>query len=317
MIRYAYSFALACLLTIIIMPKAIKFFYKKGFTDKPTKRKQHNEPIPLCGGIVMYIAFIIIYWIFFGFHSRESFAILLASSLVMGIGLVDDYYKTKEIEFKIMPRVIVQLIAAIIIYNSGIVFKGITNPVDGSYILLPEVLQFILSILWMFGVTTVVNWSDGMDGLAGGITAISSSTLFVVAIAKGQRESAIMSIILLGVIIGFLRFNKHPAKVFMGDSGANFIGFILSIIALDGAFKQATVVSILIPILALGVPIFDNIFVILKRYKEGKPIYKADRTQIHYRLENRGLTTKQVVTAICFLSGMLSVLSLIILFYNK
>lgn len=317
MIRYGYEFIVSIVLTIIIMPIAINIFTKKGFTDKPTKRKKHLQAIPLCGGIVMYFAFMVSYLIFIGVNSAQSLAVFIAASMVMMIGFVDDYYKTKGKEFSIFPRVFVQLLAAYIVYKAGIVFEGITNPIDGSYVILPWFLQFILSLLWMFGVTTVVNWSDGMDGLAGGITAISSSTLLVVALAKGQIESATMSIILLAVIVGFLRFNRHPAKVFMGDSGANFIGFILSIIALDGAFKQATVVSILIPILALGVPIFDNIFVIFKRYTEGKPVYKADRSQIHYRLENKGLNTRQVVVVVCLLSSALSLISLLLLFTNR
>lgn len=165
-----------------------------------------------------------------------------------------------------------------IVYVSGNAFTGFYNPFSGDYIVLPVILSFLLTIIWIFGVTTVINFSDGMDGLAGALTAISAITLFVVALAKGQSSSAIMAISLIGVTLAYLRYNKPPAKIFMGDAGATFLGFILAVIALDGAFKQATVLSLFIPILALGVPIFDNIFVVVKRFIQGKSIYQADAT---------------------------------------
>ena len=190
---------------------------------------------------------------------------------------------------------------------------GFTNPLTGIYISLPEWVQFVLTITWIFGVTTVINWSDGMDGLAGGISLISSMTFFVAAIVLKQGESAVLSIILGGAILGFLKYNKYPAKVFMGDSGANVIGFLLSIKAIEGALKQATIMSLFIPILALAVPIFDNLFVIFKRFTEGKPVYQADRSQMHYRLEEKGLTVQQSVNYIMIISLGFSIISIILL----
>lgn len=170
-----------------------------------------------------------------------------------------------------------------------------------------------MQISWIFGITTVINWSDGVDGLAGSLSAIAGSTLFVVALAKNQTDSAMMSILFVGALIGFLKYNKYPAKIYMGDSGANFSGFILAIIALDGAFKQATMISIIIPVLVLGVPIFDNIYVVIKRIIRGRPIYEADSSQIHHRLISSGLTPKQVVRLISLVSLCLSLISIIIL----
>ena len=165
--------------------------------------------------------------------------------MIVVIGLIDDWYKTKGKEFPIFPRLIIQLLSAILVFKAGIVFKGFTNPITGNFIELNQTIQFLLTITWIFGVTTVINWSDGMDGLAGGLSLISAITFFLAAIILNQAESALISIILVGAILGFLYYNKYPAKVFMGDSGANFLGFILSITALDGAFKQATVMSFL------------------------------------------------------------------------
>ncbi|QLY81170.1 MraY family glycosyltransferase [Clostridium intestinale] len=313
--KYVIALISTFLIVYFIIPFLMKLFVKYDFLDKPTKRKNHRDPIPLCGGVGMFIGFFIVYFLAMGRNiNKENISVFIGALAILIIGLVDDYYKTRGKEFPIYPRFLVQILAAILVYNSGISFSGFTNPITGEFIQLHIALQFLLTVTWLFGVTTVINWSDGMDGLAGSISTISSVTLFIVAIVMNQSDSAIVCIILVGAILGFLNYNRHPAVVFMGDSGANFLGFILGIIALDGAFKQATIMSLFIPILALGVPIFDNIFVIFKRYTEGKPVYQADRSQIHFRLQEKGLTTNQVVAYICAISFVLSLLSIVLLF---
>lgn len=314
--NYFIEFIISFLLVAILLPILMKLSTKIGFTDKPTKRKKHKKVTPLCGGLVIFIGFFALYYFVEKDNEYQSIWIFISSLLILIIGLVDDFYKSKGKEFPILPRLIIQILAAILVFNAGIAFKGFTNPFTGQYVVLSTFLQFVLSITWMFGVTTVINWSDGMDGLAGGISLVSSATFFIAAIILGQVYSASMSIILAGSICGFLIYNRYPAKVFMGDSGANFLGFILSIIALDGAFKQATVLSVLLPILALAVPIFDNLFVIFKRFNEGKPVYQADRSQMHFRLEEKGLTKPQIVNFIVGISIVCACLSIILLFYN-
>ena len=304
------SFSIVFILTPILMKVALKY----NFTDKPTKRKKHRGPIPLCGGISMFIGFFIPYFIVFYDHPfKEKYGIFIGALLILIIGVVDDYYKSIGKEFAIIPRLIVQLLAAIIVYKSGVVFQGFTNPFTNTYVVLPTIIQFILTITWIFGVTTVINWSDGMDGLAGGLSFISAMTFAASAVILSQPPSLLFSLMIAGVVLAFLFYNKYPARIFMGDSGANFLCFILSIIALDGAFKAATILSLLIPILALAVPIFDNIFVIFKRFSEGKPIYQADRSQLHYRLEAKGLNTKQVVSFISAISLVFSIISILML----
>ena len=301
------------LIVYLIMPLLMNISNKFEFTDKPTKRKKHSAPIPLCGGIGVYIGFFIMYFVIVKDNRSEQMWIFLASTMILFIGLVDDYFKTRGKEFPIYPRFIVQIISAIMVFNAGVVFRGFTNPFSGEYITLPVEVQFILTITWIFGVTTVINWTDGMDGLAGGISIVSSLTFFIAAVILNQSDGAIVSLILAAAIFGFLIYNKYPARVFMGDSGANLIGFLLSIIAIDGAFKQSTVMSLFIPVLALAVPIFDNIFVIIKRFTEGKPVYQADRSQMHFRLEEKGLTTKQIVNYIVGISLVCSVISILLL----
>lgn len=312
--KYLLATILAFSVVFILTPILMKLAFKYNFTDKPTKRKKHRGEVPLCGGIAMFIGFFTSYFtIFYNYNFDEKYGIFIGSLLILIIGVIDDYYKSIGKEFGITPRLIVQLLAAIIVFKSGIAFEGFTNPFTDKYVTLAPIVQFVLTITWIFGVTTVINWSDGMDGLAGGLSFISAMTFAATAIILAQPPSLLFSLMIAGVVLAFLFYNRYPAKVFMGDSGANFLGFILSIIALDGAFKGATILSLMIPILALAVPIFDNIFVIFKRFSEGKPIYQADRSQIHYRLQAKGLNTNQVVTFISIISLTCSIVSILIL----
>lgn len=312
--KFLLATIIAFLTVFILTPILMKLAFKYNFTDKPTKRKIHKGATPLCGGIAMFIGFFTAYFIaFHNYNFDEKYGIFIGALLILLIGVVDDYYKSIGKEFGIIPRLIVQLLAAVIVFKSGIAFEGFTNPFTDKYITLSPIVQFVLTITWIFGVTTVINWSDGMDGLAGGLSFISAMTFAATAIILGQPPSLLFSLITAGVVLAFLFYNRYPAKVFMGDSGANFLGFILSIIALDGAFKGATILSLMIPILALAVPIFDNIFVIFKRFSEGKPIYQADRSQIHYRLQEKGLNTNQIVTFISIISLTCSVISILLL----
>ncbi len=316
---YVLAMVISLITALITMPFLMKLANKLHFTDKPSKRKQHKVPTPLCGGLALYFGFFVSYFIFPRDDMKllQQLTVFVAATMIIIIGLIDDWYKTKGKEFAIFPRLVIQLLSAILVFKAGVFFQGFTNPFTGSYVELNTTIQFILTITWICGVTTVINWSDGMDGLAGGLSLISAITFFLAAIILEQSDSALVSIMLVGTILGFLYYNRFPAKVFMGDSGANFLGFILSITALEGAFKQATVLSLFIPILALAVPIFDNLFVIIKRFSEGKPVYQADRSQIHFRLEKRGLTTVQVVNYIMLISLSFSAISIILLLIKR
>ncbi|WP_375790252.1 MraY family glycosyltransferase [Paenibacillus agricola] len=313
---YAFSFLVSFVIVLLLIPPFAKLAFRLDFVDKPredVERKIHREPIPLTASYVIFIGFFVTYLLFTRDFTWQTGALFIGGVLLLVIGTLDDWYKTKGKDFPALPKLIVQVSAAVVVYASGITFDGFYNPFSGEYVVLPVILQFFLTILWIFGVTTVINFSDGMDGLAGGLAAISAVTLFIVAVAKGQTNSAIMAIILVGVTVAYLRYNKPPAKIFMGDAGATFLGFILAVIALDGAFKQATVLSLFIPILALGVPIFDNIFVVIKRFLQGKSIYQADASQAHYRLLRAGLNHKQVVLFLCLISTCLCLSSIILL----
>lgn len=315
--QYLVVFIAAMLIVLGVTPILMKLSLKYNFTDKPTERKKHRGEIPLCGGVAMYIGFFSLYFFIGDTALSTKLGIFMAATLILGIGLIDDYFKSIGKEFPIYPRLIIQLLAAYIAFKSGVDFQGFANPFTGEYIYLSQGLQLVLTITWIFGVTTVINWTDGMDGLAGGLSFISAMTFAAVALILGQSASVFASVLVAGITIGFVYYNRYPAKIFMGDSGANLIGFLLSIIALDGAFKGTTVFSLFIPILALAVPIFDNIFVIFKRFSEGKPVYQADRSQMHYRLEAKGLTTVQIVKYITAISLACSMVSIVLLLIKK
>ncbi|MGQ8873370.1 MraY family glycosyltransferase [Paenibacillus amylolyticus] len=313
---YILAFILSFAVVVLLIPPLGRLAHKLDFVDKPredVERKLHRQPIPLTASYAIFAGFFLTYIALTKELTWETAALVAGGMLLLTIGTIDDWYKTKGKDFPALPKMIIQVSAAVLVFASGIAFTGFVNPFNAEYVLLPIWLQFILTILWIFGVTTVINFSDGMDGLAGGLSAISAITLFIVAITKGQSDSALMSITLVGVTLGYLKYNKAPAKVFMGDAGATFLGFILAVIALDGAFKQATMLSIFIPILALGVPIFDNIFVVIKRFLQGKAIYQADASQAHYRLLRAGLNHKQVVAVLYLVSTCLCLSSIILL----
>ncbi len=313
--KYFFSLFLSLSIMLVITPKLRKLAYKIDYLEKPNEsadRKIHKEAKPYLAGLGIYFTFWFCYLIIIKDFSLKTLLLLISSTMIFAIGMLDDWYKIKGRDLKALPKLFVQLSACILVYFAGVRFLGFTNIFNGSFIMLPVWLQFILSVVWLFGVTTVINFTDGMDGLAGGLSCIASCTLFIVALAKGNAYSAVMGIILVGICLGYLKYNKFPSKILMGDAGATFLGFILGIISLDGAFKQATLLSLFVPVLALGLPIFDNLFVVFKRIKSGKPVYIGDSTQVHYRLLKMGFSQKQVVYMLYLISICLNLCAIIV-----
>ena len=261
----------------------------------------------------MFIGILPAFIIFVGFGSIEYIAIMLGALIILGIGLLDDHSKTRGREFPVLPRLLAHIGAATIVFAAGIRFSWLNVPFMEDYIVLPFVAQYVITVMWIFGVTTVMNFSDGLDGLAGGFSGITAIVLFVAAVFTNQVSSAFMSVALIGCIIAFMRYNFFPAKIFMGDSGANFLGYLLAVISLHGLFRQATIVSMVIPVMALGVPIFDSLAVVIKRFIARKPIYKADNSHIHQRLMKKGLNPVQTVVFLLLICVCLSLTSIILM----
>ena len=324
---FVIAFVVAVLLALLAVPVLKRVAVKFDFTDKPTKRKLHTEPIPLIGGVVMLSSFLIGFIIFVVIFDSTAYpydtlgimgtiAIIVGALLITGVGLVDDYSKTRGKDFPVFPRVFVHFSVGVLAFIGGIRFLGFVNPFTHYYVYLPIWLQFFLTVIWFMGLITVFNFMDGLDGLAGLLALLSGITLFIVAISMNQSDSALMAILVVGMIAGFLKFNLPPAKIYMGDSGAYLLGFLLAVISLHGTFKQATLISMLIPILAMGVPIFDSILVVFRRLKAGRPAHKPDNTHhthIHYRLVKAGLKPTHAVLIIFLLSLCLNLASIIIM----
>ena len=326
---YGFAFLVAFALVFALIPALTKLAARLDFTDKPTERKRHSVPIPFAGGVAMFIAFSVGFIIFVVFMSPPAYAqagdllgatgiaaVLGGTTLIVGIGLLDDFAKTRGKEFPVWPRIAVHIGAAALAFAAGIRFTGFFNPFTDSYVELHIAIQFALTMLWFVGLVTVFNFMDGLDGLSGLLALLSGCTLFVVAMTMSQSDSAFMAALFVGAVVGFLRYNLPPAKVFMGDAGAYMLGYLLAAISLHGAFKQATVISVFIPILAMGVPIFDSVLVVARRLIARKPAHMADSsdiTHIHYRLLKKGMKPAHAVAVIFLLSACLNLTSIIIM----
>ncbi len=302
------SFGIVLLLVPFVKMLAVKY----GFVDRPTNRKIHRNPIPLMGGVAIYIGCVISLILFLGI-SDQTLSIIAGGTVLVLVGLLDDGFKAKGREFPVWPRLIVYIVVSSVPLWFGIEIIGMTNPAHMEMVFFPVWLVWLGTMAWVFGITNMVNFIDGVDGLASGIVTISSLTLLIVSVIQKQEEPGVMSAILAGAAIAFLLFNFHPAKIFMGDAGAIFLGYALAVIAIDGAFKSATFVSILVPVLALGVPILDTVIVFSRRFMQGKGLHTADKLHTHHSLMQWGLTQTQTVSFLYLVGALFSLLSIILM----
>lgn len=314
---YVWALVVSFLLVFLSVPFVQRLALRTGFLDVPNQRKIHKDPVPLLGGLAIYGGFALTSALFTR-RGPEFWGILLGGFLILAIGVLDDYGKTRRRELSALPKFLVQLVAAAILPLFNISIQGIHVPLfHQMFLVFPWWLRALTTIIWVVGITNMLNFLDGVDGLAAGISAISATTLFCIALVKGHADMALFSIILIGCALGFLRHNFHPAKIFMGDAGATFLGYVLAAIAVDGAFKSATLVSVIIPVLALGVPIMDAFYVIFRRFRENRPIYVADKGHTFHQLMSAGLSQKQTVTFLYLLGICFSLGSIVILLVNR
>lgn len=315
------SGVIAFLVAFVLAPLLRSLAIKLKFVDLPNDRKIHREPLPLLGGAAMFAGVLAIAIVAFAWNDwlkTPYLGVMIGALMLFGIGLLDDFFKTRGKDFSVSIRFGVQILSALLIPLFGGGIQGFTSPIGNHHFIgLPTVLSVIITVLWVVGVTNVFNFLDGVDGLAAGIAAISASTLFFIAIIKGDALSAWFAIGVTGAAIGFLRHNFYPARIIMGDAGSTVLGYLLAAIASVGAFKSATVISIGVPILALGVPIFDAVRVVLVRARAGKPVYKPDQSHVHHWLLRSGLTQVQTVTVVYLISACFSLASMIVLLLNR
>lgn len=314
-VAFVVAVAIAYLTTPLVRHLAIK----RNVMVRPGGRRVHTTLMPLWGGIAIYAAFALASLLFFTFGGLTSqqhmnvAAILVAGGFVVVMGLLDDM---KEFSAIVQTGAIVG--SAVILALFGVRIQFISDPFHSHHmILLNPWVSWVLTITWVFLVTKTIDFMDGLDGLAAGIGAISSGVLGIMAHYSGQPHVALLAAALSGACIGFLRFNFNPAKIFMGTGGSQFIGFSLAAISITGAFKSAAAAAIALPVLVLGVPIFDGMFVILHRLLNGQPMHVADKTHLHHRLIARGMSHKQAVLVIYLITGFFGMCALTFIWYSR
>ncbi|MFP4661384.1 MAG: glycosyltransferase family 4 protein [Halanaerobiales bacterium] len=301
---YLGAFVISLVLAYFFTPLAKKIALRINAVDMPSNRRINKEAIPTMGGIAIFIAFLIPV-LLLSVLDTIMLGILIGGTIILYFGILDDLY-----EIPPWLKLLGQIIAASVLIISGVKIEFITNPFGGMIYL--GYWGIPLTLLWIVGVTNTVNLVDGLDGLAAGITAIAALTLFFVGLQEGQTIAAIMALSLAGSSLGFLKYNFNPAEIFMGDTGAMFCGFILAAISVSGALKSAAAVTLIVPVLALGVPIFDTIFAIIRRISNGKPIGEADHGHIHHRLLALGFNQRQAVLSVYGISIGLGFMALIV-----
>lgn len=297
----------------------IKIAIKYDIQEHPNlelERKIHREPKPYTASIGLFL----IFWgaILIGSVINGEWIIPpgigLGALLLFSVSFVDDFFKIKGKSFPIAPRFITHFVAAILVYTQGVQFAVITNPFSGEVINFNGWISFLLTVFWIVGLINVINFIDGIDGLAGGVCAIVAATLMIVAISQHATDMMFLTTVLLGLCIGYVRYNRYPSKILMGDAGATELGYIIAVLSLMGVFKQATVISVAVPVMALGVPIFDNIGVVIKRILRKQAPYEADDSQLHFRLRKLGLHDRYVTVFILLITCVLSLASLVLYF---
>ncbi|HPN32049.1 MAG TPA: MraY family glycosyltransferase [bacterium] len=306
---------IAFIISFALTPLARFFSLKFGFVDKPDYiRKLHDKPRPLMGGLAIYAAFIST--IIFCYYSIEPFyklmpyknytGLLLGSLLMLMIGIFDDMYSLTP-----FLKLFLQIVPAIILFYYDYKIDLLTNPITGETINLAEPVSFVLTIIWVISLTNAINLIDGMDGLAIGITIIGSATLFIIALNRGTEDivSAILTVSILGAAAGFIKYNFPPASIFMGDAGSLVIGFIMSVIGITGINKSTTAIALMVPIAAVGLPVYDTLFAILRRTRRGNKIFSADSEHIHHRLLKVGLSHRQTLLLLYGLSVYFGVIA--------
>lgn len=314
---YISAFLTASILSFVLTPLAKKLAHKIGAIDVPKDdRRVHKTPIPRLGGLAIYLATFITIFVFglMGEVTMDSsiVAIFIGASIIVVMGMVDD---TKPLSAKV--KLLGQIIAALVLVKGGIRIEVFSNPfIEGYNVTSLGVFSIPVTVIWIVGITNTLNLIDGLDGLAAGVGAIASLSLFFVAanfvnISPFYYVVMFIAVVLSGAAVGFLPYNFNPAKIFMGDTGSLFLGYMFAVLSVRGVMKGVTTLSFVLPIVILGLPIFDTAFAIVRRSLKGQPIMQADKGHVHHRFLRLGYTQKQTVLTmylICVALGMIAFL---------
>jgi len=281
------AFVVALLVSFFLTPLVQRVALRYKIVDQPGLRKVHQVAIPLLGGIPIFIGFslALVAHVPMG---RPLIGVLLGGFLALCLGLFDDLWSMRP-GVKILGQIGIGLVT----YYAGFSISFVSHPF-GAGLIHFDWLALPITVLWIVAIMNTINLIDGLDGLAAGVVAISALFLCIVAIGMGQSFAALMAISVVGASLGFLRFNFAPAQIFMGDSGAMFLGYMLSVISIIGVLKSTIAFSLLIPIMVLGVPISDTIFAIFRRLRHRRALWGSDMEHIHHRMLRRGMSPRRV-----------------------
>ncbi len=299
---------------LLATPQVRKLALKVGVLDSVDDRRMHAEPKPRIGGIAVYLGLVFALFVSIGFalhttlfHSandtQDFFGLLFGGTLIMLVGVWDDIMGMRP-----RNKFLAQVVVAIVSMVYGFHIPGFEIPGTDRYVNLPPYIDYPITLVWYLGMMNAINFLDGLDGLLAGVTAISGIFLFAIASAHGHVGAALVLCALVGGALGFLPYNFNPAKIFLGDTGSLFIGYVFATVSLLITAKIAVTVSLLVPLVALALPVVDTAAAILRRFRAGKAITEADRGHFHHILVFRfGLNVKQAVLliyAVSFILGM-------------
>ncbi len=305
------ALAVAFLISFSATPMVISLAHKVGAIDVPKdKRRVHKKPTPLMGGLAIFYGFVVSV-ICFATIDKEVMGILVGCVIVVTTGIIDDITDMKAI-----VKLLCQILAAAVVVYSGVRIEHFANPFTqwfgAPYIVMDYWVSCAVTIFWIVGICNAVNLIDGLDGLAVGVSSIASIALLTLTLISENLNVAIITAAVAGAGFGFLPYNFNPAKIFMGDTGALFLGFILACISVQGMLKMSAVITFAAPILILGLPIFDTVFAILRRLLTGKSPMQPDRGHLHHRLLDMGFSQRRVVAILYTLTAVLCMTAVVI-----
>lgn len=322
---YALALFVALAVAYAVTPACRWLAIKTGVLAQPGTRTVHNAPTPYLGGVALYVAFAAAALLFArpaivdgltnGFadsSARSLIGILAGGLLIMLLGTVDDIWDLRP-----LAKLVGQTVAAGVAVWSGVTIEFVRNPFGGLLYLTQPLFEIgsvavtpgdLFALVWIVSMTNVLNLIDGLDGLAAGISSVAALTFLLIA----WQQDAVMYVLVLaaalaGAALGFLPHNFNPARIFMGDGGALFLGYLLGAVAIEGAMKSAAALAVVVPMLAVGVPIADTLFAIIRRKLGGQPIGQADKGHLHHRLMQLGLTHRDTVLVLWAISGWLAI----------
>lgn len=288
--------------SVILTPIIIAISKRLDIMDKPNYRKVHTKPVSILGGTVILFSFLLGIWI--GHPIEHEVIPLIIGTLIMYIvGLIDDLYDLKPI-YKLAG----QIIAALVVVYYGVTIDFIQLPFGTIHF---GILSIPITVFWIIAITNAINLIDGLDGLAAGVSTIAFMTIGFIAILQVDIFIMMICSVMIGSLIGFLFYNFHPAKIFLGDSGSLQLGFIISLVSLLG-FKNITLISLFFPVVILAVPFIDTLFAMIRRAKKGQRIMQPDKSHLHHRLLKLGYSHRQTVILIYSIAIMFSISSVIL-----